>query len=711
MKSFFLLRFIIYLFIIWSSAFQLFAAPLVVFSDKNTKLSIGDKIMILEDPENSFTLNEVISNTNFKVFPNTVPNLGTTNSAFWIKVEIKNESNIENLLLELSQPNLDLVEFFDPSDIHRLSRKTGEGLPFNTREYQEPNYIFDVRIPQNFTKVFFLKVKSTEIIQLPFFLGTSQSIFESAKTRDFLSGIYYGIMLVMILYNLFIYFTVRDTSYLYYVLYIVMVLLTQATLQGYSYQYLWPDFPWLALHSNFIFPCFVGTAGMAFMMYFLKARSFVSPLVVKISYLFYFSYSFALLLSFLGFYVISHTAIQINAMSISIFMLYVPIVIIKKGFRPARYFLIAWVVFLIGVCIFVSKDLGALPYNNFTRYVMQIGSGLETILLSFALADRIKILQKEKEQSQHEALIAMEEKQRLIKEQNITLDIKVKERTEELETTLKDLKETQSQLVNAEKMASLGQLTAGVAHEINNPINFVSSSIKPLKRDINDLLSVLSKYDEVDESNFKNKVVEIKDLKIQMDLEYVKEEINTLLNGIEEGAARTAEIVKGLKTFSRLDETDLKRVDINEGIDSTLVLLSSIMRGNIEVKKEYGKIPKIECYAGKLNQVFMNILNNAIHAVLKKHSNGNGGQIRIKTIENGDFIDVCIRDNGTGISDKFKSKIFDPFFTTKEVGEGTGLGLSIVYNIIESHKGKVIVESEMGEGTEFIITLPKLQTN
>jgi two-component system NtrC family sensor kinase len=331
-----------------------------------------------------------------------------------------------------------------------------------------------------------------------------------------------------------------------------------------------------------------------------------------------------------------------------------------------------------------------LPYNDITYYALQVGSAAEVALLSFALANKINIYRKEKEESQANLLAISLENEKLVREQNVVLEAKVQERTEELQksndnlnTALTTLKEAQAQLVDAEKMASLGQLTAGIAHEINNPINFVTSNIKPLKLDMEDLKALLSKYDMLKESQpseVHQVLAEIEQFKQEIDIDYLYSEIDTLISGIEDGANRTAEIVRGLRTFSRLDESDLKFVDIHEGINSTLVLLRTNIPDYVTVKKVYGELPKIECLAGKMNQVFLNIINNALKAIEMKA--------------------------GIGMSEKVKEKIFEPFFTTKDVGEGTGLGLSIVFSIIEKHQGKIMVESSPGEGAAFIIHLP-----
>lgn len=277
----------------------------------------------------------------------------------------------------------------------------------------------------------------------------------------------------------------------------------------------------------------------------------------------------------------------------------------------------------------------------------------------------------------------------------------IEEKNTALNTLLSDLREAQQQLVMSEKMASLGQLTAGVAHEINNPINFVSANIKPLREDLTDILECINQYDKIIEENKLETVfIPVQQYKEKTDIKFSMQEIQELLRGIEEGAKRTSEIVKGLRNFSRMDQNVLKKADINEGIESTLTLLHSVYKDNVEIVKDFGVIPEIDCFPGQINQVFMNILSNAMQAI------SSTGQIFIKTLEENTTVKISIRDTGSGMSDETKKKIFDPFFTTKDVGKGTGLGLSISYGIIEKHKGKIEVNSVVGKGTEFLISLP-----
>jgi len=271
---------------------------------------------------------------------------------------------------------------------------------------------------------------------------------------------------------------------------------------------------------------------------------------------------------------------------------------------------------------------------------------------------------------------------------------------DELADTHRQLQSTQAQLVSAEKMASLGQLTAGIAHEINNPVNFISGNLHPLREDVDDLIRLLEAYEQaVQAQGLGDQFAEAQRLREEMEVDFLTEEIRELLAGIGEGADRTTEIVRGLRTFARLDEGDRKQFDVHQGIDSTLALLRNRCEG-IEILRDYGPLPEIEGYPGKLNQVFMNLLTNAIQAMPE------GGLIQVLTRVKGEMVEIRIRDTGQGMTDEVKSRIFEPFYTTKEVGEGTGLGLSISHGIIEQHHGQIEVDSLPGHGTEVILRLP-----
>jgi len=672
------------------------------------------KLSYLTDSQGVFTIDQV-AYKDFEPVSGTRLNFGLSDAVYWVRVDISGpdaesrtmkifNGTLSEVLLYIQQGSGYAVQRFNNEQIGELTTFTTQYPVFDL-----PNATQEITV--------YLRVWSHNVIDLPIYINEPSVIMKSIGFDFLYFGIYAGIILVMFFYNSFLYFSVKDQNYLYYVFYILMIGLTQACLKGYSTLLLWPNNGWLIRQSVNLSIAMSGIFAVPFVIKFLNIRRnaprFFHLLIVLVVV-----YVVGMLISISGNFILAQQVLQVNAFLVSVTILACGSYVFSRGYRPAIFLIISWFFFLSGVMIFILKDVGILSFNIFTNNSILIGSGLEAALLSFALADKISTYKKEKEESQTRALLISKENEKLIREQNMVLEQKVEERTHalkesnaSLQMTLDHLKEAQAQLVEAEKMASLGQLTAGVAHEINNPINFVTSNVAPLKRDIRMVWDTMDHIQEIvlSELSTEEKQQRIQAVREEQDVEYLKTEIEFLLKGMHEGASRTAEIVRSLRIFSRVDEDSLKLADINEGLESTLVILNSVIREGIQVNKDLAELPLVECYPGKLNQVFLNILTNAIYAINKKFADGVGGILELKTRREGENVSIYIHDNGTGMPDHVREKMFEPFFTTKEVGEGTGLGMSIVYNTIKKHKGEIRVDSQMGEGTTFVLTIPLIQ--
>jgi signal transduction histidine kinase len=698
----------------------LFLFELLNVSAQQAIIFDGDRILVQQEcifymdtthtATPNFVKNAIKNNEGFAG----VLDLDYTPNTVWILVKLVNRSATNALTLTIENPLLDSAALYLPEDSMLPSQKSFLGEGYSARANNGTYIRFNFNCAVGDSIELLVLAKSTEQMLLPIRLSTEATAIGATLNRNLIYGIFIGVILVMFFYNLFVLYATKDRNYFFYIIYILFIGLGQTALSGHLFSLLIGDFPALYKYCIVVLPALSGVAAILFIQQFLHVE-INQPKLNKALWVIFVAYLLAAIVRLLGQDQISARMMDSIGLPGAAIVYAIAINIYRKGFKSALYFIIAWTVFIAGVVLFVMRNLGVLPFTHFTTYTLPVGAAIEVALLSFALADKINTLQNEKREKEKEVLAAVLENERLVTEQNINLERKVNERTAELHESnnqlsdaLSNLKNTQTQLVEQEKMASLGQLTAGIAHEINNPINFVTSNINPLKRDI----KMVMEYTDAMEAMFVNeplladKIKEIKSLKEEIEYDYLQEELQFLLKGIDEGAHRTAEIVKGLRIFARNNEDTILNTDLIEGILSTIIILNNQL-GKIRIEKDMPNSFLIDCYPGKLNQVFLNLLSNSIYAINAKFGLEAGGIIHISVKEEGEDCIIVFTDNGIGMEEEVQRKIFEPFFTTKPVGQGTGLGMSIVFKTIEMHKGSITITSKIGEGANFKIHLKR----
>jgi signal transduction histidine kinase len=409
---------------------------------------------------------------------------------------------------------------------------------------------------------------------------------------------------------------------------------------------------------------------------------------------------------------------------------------LKNLFVTIEVMIGLFVVMMLAINVFLRRSVVD-PIQKLTAIAQELSQGTPTLeqLQAFQGGSLKRMTHSQDEPGQllqafrrmAQGIFQREQHLLLINQALQTSEANERSRAQTLESSLQELRQTQAALVQSEKMSSLGQLVAGIAHEINNPINFVHANLEFVNRYASDLLSLIKLY----QSHYPQPFQAIQDHQYDIDIEFLQTDLVKILSSMQMGTDRIREIILGLRNFSRLDEAEFKTVDLHEGIDSTLMILQARLKGrtsDIRVIRDYGDLPRVNCYPGPLNQVMMNLLTNAIDALeqaprpqpsstrvdsgsTEHHTQHPLPTIHIQTTEMDDFVQIKISDNGVGIPIAVQARLFDPFFTTKPVGKGTGLGLSISYQIItEKHGGTLRCISTVGIGTTFVIEIPIRQS-
>jgi signal transduction histidine kinase len=637
----------------------------------------------------------------------------------WARLQIKNISGAKQRIF-LSGTFGDTVICYKQQGINQFdSRMTGKRIPLvNRGKTLIPHCNFDYIIDTNEIQTFYFRLSQDNYEwlprEIPLQLDTMTSIANVQKKLRInllLNGIYFGMALFMALYALALLFIFREKAYLWLALFQISNFLFFLDQSGVGFHFLYPDNTFLFKYGNTLLLWAIVVWHFMFIACYLEIRKMfpkiyaglVSLMLLTALSRFIFwpfgLFQFGKYLEDFGFLVL--------------FMLFFSLIIymaVGLKIRQAKFMILA------EMSIFITGTIMALVLTHIidfqTRYainLLQAGMAVQMLLWTIAIVDKITMLRSEKDLSRARELDMALANELLIRDQNVMLEQKVEERTHEL-------MEAQSHLIQSEKMASLGILTAGIAHEINSPVNFISAGATRLQKDYEDLQQIIQSIDQLPADTQK--------LADKLGMNELLENIPQTINDIKTGVQRTSEIVKGLRNFTRLDASEFKDADLHEGLDSTLLLLSHKIKDRIKIVKEYDKrIGFIKCFPGPLNQVFMNLINNAIDAIEQKvkeiSSGGDSDQImnsvgeyrigiETRLMPEGEKkqVKIVISDNGTGIPAEIRDKLFDPFFTTKEIGKGTGLGLSICHGIIEKHGGTITFDSKINVGSSFTINLP-----
>ncbi len=681
------------------------AQPVITLTDTSHWHPIGKYTSYLKHARFS-NINNILRSdvqSQFELYKQDSPNFGSIADAVWFRFAVTKQIDKE-FYLQIGSAFIDSIALYMVIDNQvQQAQLSGDNYVFSQRAIKVTTFLFPLKLPLGTTQTYFLRTKTMQPFFFPLRVGTLSSFMEDSHKLDLLQGIYVGFMLLIILYNLFLFFSTKEKIYLYYVAYVVSITWFMSTVFQYVFEFFWPGLPIINQYAV-ASTAFTILTATVFTRAFLHTKKLV-PRLHSFSSIFIGWGILVIVLVITPFKLQALMLAQAGIMVMAIYFLVAGIAVLRRGYHPAKFYLLAWGFLIVGFIAAILETVNILPVMPYINS-MQIGSAIEVMLLSFALADRINTYKKQREEAQAKALSMAHEKAELIQQQNILLEQKVNERTIAVTNSMNELKQAQAQLVQSEKMASLGELTAGIAHEIQNPLNFVNNF-----SDVNkELLAELKS--ELDQENY--------------------EEVRLLVKSIEENEDRISlhgkradSIVKSMLQHSRKNKGVKEATNINEIADEYLRLSYQGLRSknttfNSSIKTGLDPaIGSINIVRQDIERVLLNLFNNAFYAVneklnaerLKLNAEGKAYEpvVSVRTSQTKDKVFISINDNGIGIPQNLLDKIFQPFFTTKPTGQGTGLGLSLSYDIIKAHDGKINVETKEGEGTVFIVELPRGQ--
>lgn len=680
------------------------AAGVVSIGPEPQSLRLGQDLEVYVDRSGKLGIEDIrrLPDSAFRPVRQATPNFSFSTHPHWFRLRIHWRQPAETVYRLWQQyPLSDHLTLYRPDgDGGYRATHVGDQQPFSQRELPTRAFGFTLYPRAGQTDTYYLKLEGAGTLVLDLQLTSHATALAETETRHLLFGLYYGAILALLLYNLMLYVSLRDRVYLWYTLYVAGLGMTFFSINGLSFRYFWPDLVWL--NSGFLVFTFLSLgAQLQFTRTLLTLHrqwltfdrllralvllcgiGFVAVLTLPVRPLYAFSQYLAALVAVLC--LVAGTGLWL------------------RGYRPARFFTLASAFYICGILIYVVQNFGYLPTTAFTSHAVQIGSSFELVLFSLALADRIRDMGDRKRNLESSA------RQQLL-DYNRSLEHSVQTRTQDLLASLRTVSEKhealvtmQQQLVQAEKMSSLGTLVSGIAHEINNPANFTGLAAENVGRDIHGLQRFLASLSD-----------ENSDPALLAEINARFTRIDTQLTLVRDGTERLAGIVRDLRSFSRVGESDAMVAGPDDGLEATLNLVRAQYRDRVAITLNRAN-PEARgvCNPAALNQVFMNLAVNACQAILEKQTQSGrpelpAGHLRIATWleRNGDWM-AQFSDDGVGMDTATQGRIFEPFFTTKDVGAGTGLGLSVSYGILRRHGGDITVSSAPGAGSVFTVRLP-----
>lgn len=662
-------------------------APTLSLDSNTSWYQLGPWLEVLEDPSGELEIGQVTTSDAFVANTDAVPNFGFTSSDYWFRLRLLNSQQAEQRwFLEVADPLLDLFEVYVDGGAGGLSRwQAGDTLPFGGREVDHRTFLFPLTIAASSSVTIYLHFHSGYLV-IPLRLFSPEALTARIDLEQVLLGVCYGVTLAMILVHAFLYLGLRDRSQLSSVLFMICLLLGQAAVNGTAFQYLWPNHPWWSNNGVAVFILLAGASGSAFTRTFLDTRSMVRAIDLLLSAL----VPVACILLLITVLVSVNVAVPLALVFILIAVLSwlcAGIVCLRRGYRPARYYLLAWLVFILGVLAASASALGVLPSTTSTNYSWQVGSVLLVTLLSLAVADRIHLMRHEKKAAQAEAAASQQLAVTTLRESERTLEATVEQRTAELQEVNRQLLEARDAAIRATDTKSA--FLANISHELRTPLNSIIGFSEILQRRTGDDVSpTFARYlDHISTSgrHLLELINEILDLskveagKMELYLEATHvPDLMTSVCGVMEGVARK------------------RRIDLVQVVEPSL--------------------PVLQLDHAKMKQVLFNLIANAVRF------SPEGASVTISASKDDSASNplsspslvVAVHDCGIGIASEDIERIFEPFQQiapqSQQRSMSTGLGLALVRRFVELHDGVITVDSEPGRGSTFRVYLPQLHS-